>query len=81
MEHCRTLKFEDTPNYKFLIGLFESLMEKNNFNAKILDYTWKQNRLQKEKLALINSLKEVINKKPGVKEEKSSTVAANMLTS
>ena len=60
MEHCRQLKFEETPNYKYLIGLFEGLMEKNKFNPKNYDYTWKQNRLAKEKAALIDSLKKVV---------------------
>lgn len=41
MEYCRSLKFEQEPNYKHVIGLFEGCMQRHNFDPKILDYTWK----------------------------------------
>lgn len=52
MEMCRALKFEEEPNYKAMIGLFENCMTRHNFDGKVLDYTWKQNRLSKDKEAL-----------------------------
>ena len=64
MEYCRSLKFEQDPDYKLMIGMFERAMQKNNFDSKLLDYTWKQNRLSKDKDALKNSIMNVINKKP-----------------
>jgi hypothetical protein len=41
MEYCRGLKFEQDPDYKFMIGLFEKCMSRSAFDGKILDYTWK----------------------------------------
>jgi len=38
-------------------------MQKNNFDGRIFDYTWKQNRLSKDKEALKNSMLNVIRKK------------------
>lgn len=64
MEYCRSLKFEDDPDYKYVIGLFEKCMQRHNFDPRIQDYTWKQNRLSKDKEALKNSVLNVINKKP-----------------
>jgi hypothetical protein len=63
MDYCRALKFEEDPDYKYIIGLFEKCMQKNNFDMKIMDYTWKQNRLSKDKEALKNSVLNVIKKK------------------
>jgi hypothetical protein len=71
MEYCRALKFEQDPDYKYVIGLFEKCVVRNGFDAKATDYTWKQNRLSKEKDALKNSVLNVINKKkvPTKKED------------
>jgi len=41
MELCRALKFEEEPNYKAMIGLFDNCLARHNFDAKFLDYTWK----------------------------------------
>ena len=41
MEYCRSLKFEQEPNYKHVIGLFEGCMQRMGFDPKVLDYTWK----------------------------------------
>jgi len=49
---CRALKFEQEPDYKAMIGLFQSCLTRHNFDEKVLDYTWKQNRLSKDKEAL-----------------------------
>jgi hypothetical protein len=39
-------------------------MLRHNLDGKVLDYTWKQNRLSKDKEALKNSVLNVIRKKP-----------------
>lgn len=72
MEHCRKLGFEDTPNYKYCINLFEKCMQRNNLDPKILDFTWKQNRLSKDKEALKMSVLNVIKKKPKNENETSN---------
>ena len=64
MEYCRQLKFEEEPNYKFLYDMFEKCLLRHNLDNKILDFTWKQNRLSKDKEALKNSVLNVIKKKP-----------------
>jgi hypothetical protein len=64
MEYCRSLKFEQDPDYKYIIGLFEKCMARHGMDPKLMDYTWKQNRLSKDKEALKNSLRNVIAKKP-----------------
>ena len=72
---CRALKFEEEPNYKQMIGLFESCMQKNNFDPKILDYTWKQNRLSKDKEALKAQMMGILQKRPK-KEDKNKDETA-----
>lgn len=64
MEYCRALKFEQEPNYKQLIGLFENCMVRHNYDPKVFDYTWKQNRLSKDKEALKAQMLGIINRKP-----------------
>lgn len=63
MEYCRSLKFEQDPDYKYMIGLFEKCMINKGYDMKVMDYTWKQNRLSKDKQALIDSVKNVLAKK------------------
>lgn len=62
---CRALKFEDEPNYKAMIGVFESCMSRHDFDEKVFDYTWKQNRLSKDREALKAQMLDVLKKKPG----------------
>jgi len=69
MEYCRNLKFEEDPDYKYIIGIFEKCMTRNGFDLKSTDYTWKQNRLSKDKEALKNSVLNVIKKKPKEKKD------------
>ena len=64
MEYCRQLKFEQEPNYRTCLNFFESCMQRHNFDGRVFDYTWKQNRLSKDKEALKNSMLNVIRKKP-----------------
>jgi hypothetical protein len=60
------LKFEEEPNYKHLTDMFEKCLQRHNFDHKIMDFTWKQNRLSKDKEALKNSVLNVIKKKPKI---------------
>ena len=69
MDYCRSLKFEQEPNYKTCLGLFESCMQRHSLDPKTMDYTWKQNRLSKDKEALKNSVLNVIRKKPAAKND------------
>ena len=66
MEYCRSLKFDEDPDYKYCVSLFDKCLKKNNLDPKVLDFTWKQNRLSKDKEALKNSMLDVIRKKPKV---------------
>lgn len=68
MEYCRSLKFEQEPNYKQCIGLFEGCAARHNFDMGTKDFTWKQNRLSKDKEALKAQLMNVIKKKPEAKQ-------------
>jgi len=70
MDYCRALKFEGEPNYKQCIGFFENCMSRNNFDPKVMDYTWKQNRLSKDKEALKAQMMGVIKKKDKKDDEK-----------
>jgi hypothetical protein len=64
MEYCRSLKFEQEPDYRFCVALFEKCMKRHNLDSKVHDFVWKQNRLSKDKEALKNSMLDVIRKKP-----------------
>ena len=39
-------------------------MKRNNLDPKVADYTWKQNRLSKDKEELKKSMLDVIRKQP-----------------
>ena len=64
MQYCRSLKFDEQPNIQTCIGFFTGCMTRHQFDKDVFDYTWKQNRLAKDKEALKNSLMNIINKKP-----------------
>lgn len=61
---CRALKFEEEPNYKAMLSLFDNCLARHNLDPKITDYSWKQNRLSKDKEALKAQMLGVINRKP-----------------
>ena len=69
MEYCRELKFEQEPNYRKVIGMFESCAANHSFEMNIKDFMWKQNRLSKDKEALkaqmMGVLKKGANKEAG----------------
>lgn len=75
LEYTRSLKFEQEPNYKHCYSLFDACMARHNFDPKVMDYTWKQNRLSKDKEALKNSVMNVIRRKPKAEEEEVSADA------
>lgn len=41
-------------------------MQRHEYDGRIMDFTWKQNRLSKDKEALKNSMLNVIRKKPKI---------------
>ena len=49
-------------------------MKRHNLDSKVSDFTWKQNRLSKDKEALKNSMLDVIRKKPKVVEKGASVM-------
>ena len=75
MEYCRSLKFEQEPNYKTCLAFFEGCMQRFNFDPTVYDYTWKQNRLAKDKESLKKELMSLINKKPKKQDEKKEDVS------
>ena len=75
MEYCRSLKFEQEPNYKTCLAFFEGCMQRFNFDPTVYDYTWKQNRLAKDKESLKKELMSLINKKPKKQDEKKQEVS------
>ena len=38
MEMCRALKFEEEPNYKAMIGLFDTCLTRHNLDSRLMDY-------------------------------------------
>lgn len=72
MEYCRSLKFEEDPDYKYCVSLFDKCMKRHSLDPKLHDFIWKQNRLSKDKEALKNSMLDVIRKKP--KDPKPSVI-------
>lgn len=73
MDYCRSIKFDGDPNYKHCIGLFENCIARNNYDPKLMDYTWKQNRLSKDKESLKAQMMGVLKKKPAPKAEPTDT--------
>lgn len=70
MEYCRSLKFEDAPDYRKCLEFFDKCMLRNDYDGKVTDFTWKQNRLSKDKESLKAAMMAVIVKKPKKENEK-----------
>ena len=68
MEYCKKLEFTEEPNYKYMIGLFEAGLKNNNLDGKVFDYTWKEDRLKREKKALRMEMEQLLKKKPAPKK-------------
>lgn len=64
MTYCRNLKFEEEPNYKYCVQLFQHCLRRHNLEPNTAQYYWKQNFLNKDKEALKNSMLNIIRKKP-----------------
>lgn len=81
MEYCRKLEFAEDPDYKYIIGLFENCLKKNNFDPKVVDYTWKQNRLTRDKEQLKKEVAALVvkKKKEDHKEEEGVTPTAGLV--
>ena len=79
MEYCRKLKFEQEPDYRLCINFFESCMQRHEFDGRVMDFTWKQNRLSKDKEALKNSMLNVIRKKPKIQNAAEERVSIHSL--
>ena len=75
MEYCRKLEFTAEPNYKYLIGLFEQCMQKNQYDPKVLDFAWKTKSREREIMELKKSVMKVITKKKPDEEKKDSNAA------
>ena len=69
MAYCRSLQFEEQPNYQYCLGLFRKCLQRHNLDPNVCDYSWKQNFLSKDKQALKNSMLNIIRKKPKMNGE------------
>lgn len=65
MQYCRSLSFTADPDYRYILALFESCMERNAFDTKTPDFIWNKNRLFLEKEALKQNMIKVLNKPSG----------------
>lgn len=71
MCYCRKLSFTDDPDYRYILNLFDTCMERHGFDLKTPDFIWNKNRLVLEKEALkqnmLRALQKPVNntKKPG----------------
>lgn len=64
MDYCRALTFEQEPDYSRCIRFWDSCMTRHEYDTRVYDYTWKQNRLSKDKEMLKSAMMNVIKKKP-----------------
>lgn len=69
MNYCRGLSFTADPDYKYIIGLFEGCLERNQYDVKVPDFIWNKNRLFLEKEALKQNMMRVIAKPTGKKKD------------
>ena len=67
MTYCKNMTFTQSPDYQFLIDLFETCMKTNNFDPKTPDFIWNKNRLVMEKEQMKEQMKKVLGKKPAAK--------------
>ena len=59
------MKFFQEPDYKHIITLFETCMERNKLDKKVdNDFDWKINTVKKDKEALKRSMLDAIRGKP-----------------
>ena len=63
MEYCKKLEFTEDPDYKICLGFFDEALKRNNFDKSIYDYTWKEDRLKRDKKALKDELMKTLGPK------------------
>ena len=52
MNYCRGLSFTQDPDYRYILGLFETCMERHQFSLTTPDFSWNKNRLLRERQQL-----------------------------
>ena len=62
MNYCRKLQFQEDPDYKYMIGLFENIMRQNGWDPKVPDFIWEKNRFYQQREILKKDMMKVINK-------------------
>jgi hypothetical protein len=67
MHYCKGLSFTQTPDYQYIIDLFEQCMKTNSIDPKIPDFIWNKNRFALEKEQMKAQMLKVLNKKKEVK--------------
>jgi len=60
MQYCRGLSFQADPDYKYILGLFESCCDRYKYDLKTPDFIWNKNRLFLEREALKLSVQRVV---------------------
>ena len=63
MEYCRQLEFTQDPDYKKCIGFFDDSFKRNELDKTLLDFTWKEDRLKRDKKALKDELMKALGGK------------------
>ena len=56
------MSFTADPDYRYILALFESCMERNGFDIKTPDFIWNKNRLVLEKEALKQNMMRALQK-------------------
>lgn len=76
MQYCRGLSFSADPDYKYILGLFESCCDRYKYDLKTPDFLWNKNRLFLEREALKQSVGRVVGKTKKDEQEVQSDEAA-----
>eukprot|EP00349_Pseudokeronopsis_sp_Brazil_P009129 CAMPEP_0202955976 /NCGR_PEP_ID=MMETSP1396-20130829/514_1 /ASSEMBLY_ACC=CAM_ASM_000872 /TAXON_ID= /ORGANISM="Pseudokeronopsis sp., Strain Brazil" /LENGTH=114 /DNA_ID=CAMNT_0049672777 /DNA_START=722 /DNA_END=1066 /DNA_ORIENTATION=- len=63
MNYARELTFTETPDYKWIISLFQNCMKRHNIDLKTPDFIWNTNRTIIEKRRLKEEMQKVLNMK------------------
>ena len=69
MQYCRGLSFDRDPDYKYIMGLFESCCDRYKYALDTPDFLWNKNRLFLEREALKQSVRQVCPVKKEEEEE------------
>jgi hypothetical protein len=63
MEYCKKLEFTQEPDYKKCLAFFDDAFKRNNLDKSTFDYTWKEDRLKRDKKALKEELLKTLGTK------------------